>query len=79
MVTVAIIVLWPKAWQLACTVDHLANPGDFYEYTVGQYSVLIVRDDNGALRRDLIRPGAEDLRAPGDKSAQPAPALQSTW
>ena len=42
--------VWPKAWQLACTVDHLANPGDFYEYTVGQYSVLIVRDDNGALR-----------------------------
>jgi choline monooxygenase len=42
--------VWPKAWQLACTVDHLANPGDFYEYAVGKYSVVIVRDDEGALR-----------------------------
>ena len=23
--------VWPKAWQLACTVDHVANPGDFHE------------------------------------------------
>ena len=42
--------VWTKTWQLACTLDHLANPGDWYEYTVGKYSVLIVRDDDGALR-----------------------------
>ena len=42
--------MWPTTWQLACTVDHLANPGDWYEYRVGQYSVLIVRDDDGELR-----------------------------
>ena len=24
--------VWPKAWQLACTVDHVANPGDWFEY-----------------------------------------------
>ena len=42
--------MWPKAWQLACTVDHVANPGDWHEYRVGRLSVLIVRGDDGVLR-----------------------------
>ena len=42
--------VWPFAWQLACSVDHLAEPGDWFEYRVGLYSVLIVRADDGALR-----------------------------
>ena len=42
--------VWPTTWQLACTVDHVANPGDWYEYRVGQLSVLIVRGDDGELR-----------------------------
>jgi len=42
--------VWPKTWQLACTVDHVAEPGDWFEYRVGRYSVLIVRGDDGVLR-----------------------------
>jgi nitrite reductase/ring-hydroxylating ferredoxin subunit len=42
--------LWPTVWQLACTVDHVATPGDFFEYRVGPYSVLLVRGDDGVLR-----------------------------
>lgn len=42
--------LWPHVWQLACGVDHVANPGDYYEYQLGPYSVLIVRGDDGVLR-----------------------------
>jgi choline monooxygenase len=42
--------MWPKVWQLACTVDHVAEPGDFFEYRCGPYSVLIVRGDDGTLR-----------------------------
>lgn len=43
--------MWPKVWQLACTVDHVAEPGDYFEYRCGPpYSVLIVRDDDGVLR-----------------------------
>ncbi|WP_407687971.1 aromatic ring-hydroxylating oxygenase subunit alpha [Mycobacterium sp. HUMS_1102779] len=45
--------MWPKVWQLACTVDHLAEPGDYFEYRCGPYSVLIVRGDaesGGGLR-----------------------------
>jgi len=42
--------LWPRVWQLACTVDHVASPGDFFAYEVGPYSVLLVRGHDGVLR-----------------------------
>ncbi len=42
--------MWPKVWQVACTVDHVAEPGDYFEYRCGPLSVLIVRDDDGTLR-----------------------------
>jgi choline monooxygenase len=43
-------LLWPRVWQVACTIDHVAQPGDFFEYRVGWLSILIVRGDDGALR-----------------------------
>lgn len=42
--------VWPKVWQIACSVDHVAEPGDFYEYTAGWLSILVVRGDDGRLR-----------------------------
>jgi choline monooxygenase len=42
--------LWPRVWQMACSLDHVANPGDFHEYRVGDLSVLLVRGDDGELR-----------------------------
>jgi choline monooxygenase len=42
--------LWPRVWQLACATDHVAAPGDFYEYRVGPMSVLVVRAADGKLR-----------------------------
>lgn len=42
--------LWPRVWQVACSVDHVAEPGDFYEYRAGWLSVLIVRGSDGELR-----------------------------
>ncbi|MDI2124914.1 aromatic ring-hydroxylating oxygenase subunit alpha [Yinghuangia seranimata] len=42
--------LWTRTWQLACSVDHVAEPGDFFEYRVGPYAVVVVRDDEGVLR-----------------------------
>src|ERR1700691_2039500 len=35
--------LWPRVWQLACSTDHVAQPGDAYEYRCGPYSIVIVR------------------------------------
>lgn len=42
--------LWPRVWQLACSIDHVREPGDWYEYTCGPLSVVIVRGDDGELR-----------------------------
>jgi choline monooxygenase len=42
--------LWPHVWQLACTVDHVRDPGDWYEHTCGPLSVLVVRGDDGVVR-----------------------------
>ena len=42
--------LWPHVWQLACSVDHVREPGDWFEYTCGPLSVMIVRGDDGQLR-----------------------------
>jgi phenylpropionate dioxygenase-like ring-hydroxylating dioxygenase large terminal subunit len=42
--------MWPKVWQVACTTDHVAEPGDYFEYRCGPYSVLIVRGDDDELR-----------------------------
>jgi len=42
--------MWPKVWQIACMVDHVAEPGDYFEYRCGPYGVLIVRGDDGVLR-----------------------------
>jgi nitrite reductase/ring-hydroxylating ferredoxin subunit len=42
--------LWPRVWQFACSVDHVADAGDYYEYRLGPYSTLIVRGDDGVLR-----------------------------
>lgn len=42
--------LWPRVWQIACSIDHVAEPGDFYEYRAGWLSVLVVRGEDGELR-----------------------------
>ncbi len=42
--------LWPRVWQIACSVDHVADAGDFFEYRAGPLSMLIVRGDDGVLR-----------------------------
>ena len=42
--------LWPKVWHVACTEDHVAHPGDWFEHRLGRYSILLVRGDDGELR-----------------------------
>ena len=39
-----------RVWQVACTVDHVSDPGDWFEHRCGPLSVLIVRGDDGELR-----------------------------
>ena len=42
--------VWPKAWIVACSIDHVSEPGDLYEVRIGRYSVLVVRGRDGELR-----------------------------
>ena len=42
--------MWPKVWHVACTVDHIANSGDWFEHRLGKYSIILVRGDDGVLR-----------------------------
>lgn len=55
--------LWPRVWQLACSVDHVASPGDFHEVRIGPLSVLVVRGDDGELRafQNACRPRGSAL------------------
>jgi phenylpropionate dioxygenase-like ring-hydroxylating dioxygenase large terminal subunit len=41
--------LWPRVWQIACREEEVAGPGDFVEYTIGEQSVLVVRDGEGRI------------------------------
>ena len=42
--------LWPHVWVIACSSDHVAAPGDYFEFRCGRLSVVIVRNDDGVLR-----------------------------
>lgn len=42
--------MWPRVWTVACTVDHVRVPGDFFEFRCGRFSVIIVRTGDGRLR-----------------------------
>ncbi len=42
--------LWSRVWQWACREEHVPNPGDYTVYDVGDFSVLIVRGNDHAIR-----------------------------
>jgi phenylpropionate dioxygenase-like ring-hydroxylating dioxygenase large terminal subunit len=42
--------MWPRVWQVACMDTDIPNAGDFYEYQIGQESVLVVRESADTLR-----------------------------
>ncbi len=41
--------LWPRVWQIACREEEIPNPGDFLEYTIGDQSILVVRQDGDTI------------------------------
>jgi phenylpropionate dioxygenase-like ring-hydroxylating dioxygenase large terminal subunit len=42
--------MWSRTWQLACLDTDVPDPGDFYEYVIGDWSILVVRTEDGSLR-----------------------------
>jgi phenylpropionate dioxygenase-like ring-hydroxylating dioxygenase large terminal subunit len=41
--------LWSRVWQIACREEELAASGAFVEYTIGNETIAITRDGEGAL------------------------------
>ncbi len=39
--------LWPHVWQMACRLEEIPEVGDYVEYTLLQWSVIIVRTREG--------------------------------
>jgi phenylpropionate dioxygenase-like ring-hydroxylating dioxygenase large terminal subunit len=42
--------LWPREWQVACREEDLPRIGDFMEYTIMEYSILVVRSQSGDIK-----------------------------
>lgn len=42
--------LWPRVWQWVCREEHIPEPGDYYVYEIGKKSIIILRDNSGAVR-----------------------------
>lgn len=42
--------LWTRTWQWACREEHIPEPGDYYVYDIGVYSVLVVRTHSDDIR-----------------------------
>jgi phenylpropionate dioxygenase-like ring-hydroxylating dioxygenase large terminal subunit len=41
--------LWSRVWQWACREEEIPHPGDYYEYRIGDQSVLIIRTNDGRI------------------------------
>ena len=41
--------LWPRVWQIAGREEELEGPGAFFEYTIGDDSIVVVRTEIGAI------------------------------
>ncbi len=39
--------VWAKTWQMTCRLEHLQEPGDYYVYDVGYWSIVIVMSEVG--------------------------------
>ena len=42
--------LFRRTWQYAGLAEQVATPGDFFTYTAGDLSIIVLRDDTGTLR-----------------------------
>ena len=42
--------LWPTVWQWACREEHIPNPGDYYVYDVGPYSIIVTRTQTNDIK-----------------------------
>jgi phenylpropionate dioxygenase-like ring-hydroxylating dioxygenase large terminal subunit len=42
--------MWTRTWQMACTLDELAQPGDHVVYDVADQSLIVTRTKDGSIK-----------------------------
>ena len=42
--------MWPETWLFACREEHIPNPKDSHVFDVGDYSALIIRQNDGSIK-----------------------------
>ena len=42
--------LWPNVWQIACREEELSEVGDYFEYVIGDQSILVVRSERDRIQ-----------------------------
>jgi len=42
--------LWPNAWQMACREEEIPEPGDYFEFEIGDQSLLVTRTPSGEIK-----------------------------
>jgi len=42
--------LWPHVWQIACREEEISGPGDYFEYEIGDQSIIVVRTSKGEVK-----------------------------
>lgn len=42
--------MWSRTWQWACREEHIPEPGDYYVYDIGPWSLVVTRTDSGAIK-----------------------------
>ena len=42
--------LWPHVWQMACRLEEIPKVGDYVEYWVAHYSVIVVRTSGDVIK-----------------------------
>jgi len=45
--------VWGKAWQWACSEEHIPDAGDNFVYDIGPYSVIVVRSEDETIEAFL--------------------------
>jgi nitrite reductase/ring-hydroxylating ferredoxin subunit len=74
--------VWSRTWQWACREEQIAEPGDFHVYDIGPWSVIVLRDNAGAVRayiNSCMHRGTKLKRGEGSSLDLRCPFHGWTW
>lgn len=72
--------VWYRSWQVVCRIEEVPKAGDYFEYTIGNQSFLIVRGEDDVLRafRNACRHRGTQLKK-GSGNAQDITCSFHAW